>query len=95
MTGEPSAAVCADISARIRRPASAAAVAARCDAVAGGAVLLGSAIDGPGFDSRGSRDAAIDMSSVRFINKTKSKKKQETETSRCYTGVSSHKKPSA
>ena len=40
MTGEPSAAVCADISARIRRPASAAAAAARCDAVAGGADLL-------------------------------------------------------
>ena len=33
MTGEPSAAVCADISARIRRPASAAAAAARCDRV--------------------------------------------------------------
>ena len=29
MTGEPSAAVCADISARISRPASAAAAAAR------------------------------------------------------------------
>jgi hypothetical protein len=29
--------------------------------VAGAAVLLGSAIEGPGFDSRGSRDAAIDM----------------------------------
>ena len=103
MTGEPSAAVCADISARIRRPASAAAAAARCDAVAGGAVLPGSAIDGPGFDSRGSRDAAIDMFSVRFIDKTKRKKKtdfynkknHETETSGCYTGVSSHKKPSA
>ena len=77
MTGEPSAAVCADISARIRRPASAAAAAARCDAVAGGAVLPGSAIDGPGFDSRGSRDAAIDMFSVRFIDKTKRKKKTD------------------
>jgi hypothetical protein len=58
MTGEPSAAVCARISARIRRSASAAA--ARWDAVAGAAVLLGSAIKGPGFDSRGSRDAARD-----------------------------------
>ena len=62
MTGEPSAALCAAIAAQILRSASAAA-AARCDAVAGAAVLLGSAIKGPGFDSRGSRDAArFDMS---------------------------------
>jgi hypothetical protein len=64
MTGEPSAAVCAEISARIRRSvsaAAAAAAAARWDAVAGAAMLLGSAIEGPGFDSRGSRDAARDM----------------------------------
>ena len=39
-------------------------------------MLLGSAIDGPGFDSRGSHDAAIDMFSVKFIEKTKRKKKQ-------------------
>ena len=60
MTGEPSLSLCALISARIRRSVSAAA-ATRWDAVAGGAVLLGSAIDGPGFDRRGSRDVAIDM----------------------------------
>ena len=73
MTGEPSAAVCTDISAQIHRPASAAAAAARCNAVAVGAVLLGSAIEGPGFDSRGSQNAAMDMFSVRF--KTNRKKK--------------------
>ena len=65
MTGEPSAALCAAIAARILRSASAAA-AARCDAVAGAAVLLGSAIKGPGFDSRGSRNAA------RFDKKVRS-----------------------
>ena len=38
-----------------------AAAAAQWDAMAGGAVLLRSAIDGPGFDRRGSRNVAIDM----------------------------------
>ena len=61
MTGEPSAALCAAISARILHSASVAAAAARCDEVASAAVLLRSAINGPGFDSRGSRDVAMDM----------------------------------
>jgi hypothetical protein len=72
MTGEPSAAVCAEISAWIRHSASAAA-AARWDAVAGAAVLLGSAIEGPGFDSRGSRDAARDDIDDMFDMKKKLK----------------------
>lgn len=59
MTGEPSAALCADISSRILHSTSAAA-AAQWEAIAGVAVLLGSVIDGPGFDSRGSRDVAMD-----------------------------------
>ena len=61
MTGEPSAALCAAISAWILHSASAAAAAAQCDEVASTAVLLGFAINGPGFDSRGSRDVAMDM----------------------------------
>jgi hypothetical protein len=58
--GEPSAVFCAITASRILRSASAAA-AARWEAVAGAAMLLGSAINGPGFDSRCSRDVAIDM----------------------------------
>jgi hypothetical protein len=77
MMGEPSAAACAEISARIFRSASAAAAAAaaaRWEAVAGAAALLGSAIKGPGFDSRGSRDAAIDMFDNVLRKKGKKKK---------------------
>ena len=47
--------------AQILHSASVAAAAARCDEVASAAVLLRSAINGPGFDSRGSCDVAMDM----------------------------------
>ena len=53
----------------ILRSASAAAVAARCDEVASAAVLLGSAINGPSFDSQGSRDVAMDMFQEREMTK--------------------------